>query len=230
MCTQDKTNFKGIIFDMDGTMVDNMMIHHRAWQQKLAQLGLPMSLEEVKAKVHGVNLEILERLFGDRFTPEERQRISFEKEEAYRQIYKPNLKLLPGLRPLLDQLKAANIPMAIGTAAPPENADFILDTLQLRSYFSTVLHSDSVTKGKPHPEIFIKAAQGLGLNAQECLVFEDSLTGAETALNASCPAIIVTTTHAQEEFAAFPHIRRFISNYLDIDLQYLQNEFNFKNN
>ncbi len=80
---------KGIIFDMDGTMVDNMMVHHRAWQRKLAQLGLDMTLEEVMESIHGVNTEILARLFGDRFTPEDCKRIAWEKEYEYRQIFLP---------------------------------------------------------------------------------------------------------------------------------------------
>ena len=85
---------KGFIFDMDGTMIDNMMVHHRAWQQKLREYGIDWSLEEVHAKVHGVNVELLERLFGDRFTLAERIQISKEKEAAYRTIYQPELKLI----------------------------------------------------------------------------------------------------------------------------------------
>ena len=113
--------FKGIIFDMDGTMIDNMMIHHRAWQRKLAELGMELTVEEVKENIHGINEEILERLFGDRFTPEERQQIAWEKEAAYREIYFPDVQLLPGLPQFLQHVQDAGIPMAIGTAAPPEN-------------------------------------------------------------------------------------------------------------
>ena len=86
---------KGIIFDLDGTMVDNMMIHHRAWQQKLKELGMVLSLSEVMLKVHGVNEEILERLFGDKFTPEQRIVFSREKEAEYRNIFKPNTTVKP---------------------------------------------------------------------------------------------------------------------------------------
>lgn len=209
---------KGIIFDMDGTMIDNMMIHHSAWQQQLASLGLKMSLEEVKEKIHGVNIEILERLFGDRFTAEERERISWEKEEIYRQIYAPDLKLLPGLNDLLKELQAANIPMAIGTAAPPGNVDFVLDALHLRPYFKAIVHSEDVTQGKPNPEVFIKAATAIGLEVRDCLIFEDSVTGAAAAERAHSPAIIVTTTHSEAEFAEFSHIRKFIQNFEGIGL------------
>jgi len=207
------SGYKGIIFDMDGTMVDNMMVHHRAWQRKLAELGLELSLEEVKEKIHGINEEILERIFGDRFTIEERRQISYEKEAAYREIFLPELRLIPGLGAFLEKAKTAGIPMAIGTAAPTENVDFVLDQLNLRAYFTGVFDAKSVSKGKPDPEIFEKAAASLQLSAAECLIFEDSLTGAEAAQRAGARAVIVTTTHAQSEFKNFDHIIRFIPHY-----------------
>ena len=206
---------------MDGTMIDNMMIHHRAWQKKLASLGLEMSLEEVMEKVHGINVEILERLFGDRFTPEERIRISAEKEMEYRGIFGAEIKLLPGLAEFLEALRAANFPMGIGTAAPPENVDFAMEKLNLRPFFDTVYHSGNVAKGKPDPEVFQKVAAGIGVDPSDCLVFEDSLTGAETALRAGCRAIIVTTTHRREEFAHFPHIVKFIRDFTEVSLDEL---------
>ena len=204
---------------MDGTMVDNMMVHHRAWQQKLAELGLEMSIPEIKQKVHGVNEEILERLFGDRFTPEQRRQISREKEAAYRKIFLPQLRLINGLSDFLDVISASDIPMSIGTAAPPENADFVIDNLNLRHYFSGVFHAKSVKKGKPDPEIFEKAAASMGLSASECLIFEDSVTGAEAAARANASTIIVTTTHAQEEFEHFDHIVRFVKDFEGLDLK-----------
>lgn len=210
--------YKGFIFDMDGTMVDNMMVHHRAWQRKLAELGLEMSLEEVKENIHGINEEILERIFGDRFTPEQRRRIAWEKEAAYREIFLPELRLINGLPAFLEKAKAAGIPMAIGTAAPTENVDFVLDNLDLRPYFMGIFDARSVTKGKPDPEIFEKAAASMGLSAAECLIFEDSVTGAEAARRAGANSVIVTTTHAREEFAHFENIVRFIDDFEGLEL------------
>ena len=204
---------------MDGTMVDNMMIHHRIWQKKLKELGLDMTMEDVKEKVHGVNIEILKRLFGDRFTPEERTQISNDKEAAYRSYFKPRLKLVNGLPELLESLYRIDIPMAVGTAAPGQNTDFVLDHLNLRKYFRTVLHAGDVQRGKPHPEIFLKAASSLGLPPEECLVFEDSVTGAATAARAGCPVIIITTTHDPEEFEHFDHVLKFISDFREISHQ-----------
>ncbi|MCB9266984.1 MAG: HAD family phosphatase [Lewinellaceae bacterium] len=207
---------KGIIFDMDGTMVDNMMVHHRAWQRKLALLGLDMPLEEIKEKVHGVNVEILERLFGDRFTPEERKQISREKESEYRRIFRQDLRLLNGLPEFLEELSERHIPLAVGSAAPPENVDFVLDELNIRHYFKGVFHAGNVSKGKPDPEIFEKAAGSMGLPVQDCLVFEDSPTGAEAARRAGSSAIILTTTHEEAEFRQFPNVKRCIPDFSNL--------------
>ncbi|MEL6674338.1 MAG: HAD family phosphatase [Bacteroidota bacterium] len=210
---------KGFVFDLDGTMIDNMMIHHRAWQQKLAELGIDMSLEEVMEKIHGVNVEILERLFGDRFTPEQRVQISQEKEAAYRRIFAPQLQLMPGLQAFLEEARAAGIPMAIGTAAPPDNANFVVDQLGIRDYFAGVFHAGDVSRGKPDPQVFELAAESMQLNLSDCLVFEDSPTGAEAARRGGAKAVILTTTHHPEEFSHLPHIQKFMADYQDFSPQ-----------
>jgi beta-phosphoglucomutase len=211
-------NFKGIIFDMDGTMVDNMMVHHRAWQIKLAELGLELDLEAVRQTIHGKNEEILERLFGERFTPAERQRLAWEKEARYREVFRDSLQLVAGLPAFLEKIQQAGIQMAIGTAAPPENVDFVLDTLQIRHLFKVVVHAGHVEFGKPNPQVFQLAAQGMHLDVRDCLVLEDSPTGVLTAKNAGCRAIVITTTHTQEEFLSFDNVLFFIKDYTDARL------------
>lgn len=212
---------KGLIFDMDGTMVDNMMVHHRAWQQMLWKYEIDMSLSEVKEKIHGINEEILLRLYGDRFTAEERKRMSDQKEAAYRSEFIKNLKLVDGLQTLLEACHSKGVPMAIGSAAPPENVDFVLDNLAIRHYFKGVMHSKSVSKGKPDPEIFIKAAASMNLLPSDCIVFEDSITGAETARKAGALAIILTTTHDEVEFTGFSNVLKCIPDFTSIQLDTL---------
>lgn len=212
---------KAVIFDMDGTMVDNMMVHHRAWQSKLSSLGLPLTLAEVKEQVHGINEEIIERLFGERFDEEERRRISAEKEAEYRRIFGHQLEPVEGLDQLIDTLHRHRIPMAVGTAAPPENVDFVLDNLHIRRHFDVVLHAHDVREGKPHPEIYLKAAERLDARPEECLVFEDSPTGAETARRAGCPTVIITTTHEADEFAQFPNVRKCLPDFRSIGMREL---------
>lgn len=215
-------NMKGIIFDIDGTLVDNMMVHHRAWQQKLRELGLDYSLAQVKEEIHGINMEILERLFGDRFTWEERAQIAWEKEAAYREIYASEIAPLPGLLDFLEAASALNIPMSVATAGPPENCHFVLEQLGIAPFFSHVVHAQMVSRGKPHPEAFEQAAAGMGLALKDCLVFEDSVTGAAAAANGHCPAVVITTTHAQEEFDHFDHILFFAAHFQGIQLRLLE--------
>ena len=207
------TTAQALIFDMDGTMVDNMMAHHRAWQRKLRSLGLEMSLEEVREKIHGVNEEILLRLFGDRFDDAKRRYHAQDKEAEYRRVFESELQLLEGLPKLLEEGRRAGIPMGIGTAAPKENVDFVMDKLELRDWFGTVKHAGDVTKGKPDPEIYQLVADGLSLPVQECVIFEDSPTGAEAAHNAGSPVVVITTTHEPEEFAHLPNVLAFIEDF-----------------
>ena len=195
--------FRGILFDLDGTLVDNMMVHHRAWQRKLRELGLDYSLERVKDEIHGVNHEILERLFGDRYSREEYHRIAAEKEAAYREIFLEDFaaNIVPGALDFIRDAHARGVPLAIGTAGPEENAFFAIDQLGIRSMLGHVVHSGMVRRGKPDPEVFSQAALGIGVPLADCLIFEDSLTGARAANNAGCPVVVITTTHAAEEFA-----------------------------
>lgn len=209
---------KAVIFDMDGTMVNNMEAHHRAWQRHLANLGLHWDFETVKKEVHGINEEIMERIFGDRFSQEERRQLSAAKEAEYRRVFKPELKLVDGLPRLLDELSAAGIPMGVGTAAPVENVDFVLDELGLRSYFQVIMHAGHVAVGKPNPEIFQKAAQAMGVAPEDCLVFEDSPVGAATARNFGSRAIIVTTSHQPAEFAQFDNVVGFVSDFTGLNI------------
>lgn len=207
------TSPQALIFDMDGTMVDNMMAHHRAWQRKLRSLGMDMGLEEVRQKIHGVNEEILLRLFGERFDNQERQYHAQDKEAEYRRVFIDELQLIDGLSDFLEEAWEAEIPMGIGTAAPKENVDFVLDNLELREWFVAVKHAGDVTKGKPDPEIYQLVAAGLGIPVENCLIFEDSPTGAEAAHNAGSPVIVVTTTHQPAEFSHLPNVLAYIENF-----------------
>lgn len=219
-------SFRGILFDLDGTLVDNMVVHHRAWQRKLRELGLEYSLERVKEEIHGVNLEILERLFGDRYTHEDRIRIAWEKEADYREIFAPELaeKTVGGSLDFIRSAYAQDVPMAIGTAGPEENAFFVVDALGIRELMGHIVHSGMVTNGKPDPEVFQQAADGIGVPLTECLIFEDSVTGARAANNAGCPVVVLTTTHQREEFAGL-EVAAFRENFRGLIVERHADEF-----
>lgn len=216
---------KAFLFDLNGTMIHDMDFHSRAWHSLLNnELGGNFSMAEVKQNMYGKNQELLVRMFGEgRFTQEEMDRLSVEKEKRYQQEYLPKLALLPGLMDFLEKAYQKNIPMAIGSAAIPFNINFVLDNLHIRHYFSAVVSADDVEKSKPHPETYLKTAALLGVEAQDCLVFEDVPKGAEAALNAGMKCVILTTTHKQEEFAYLDNILHFAPDFSDAYFQGLVN-------
>ncbi len=202
---------KAFIFDLNGTMINDMPYHTKAWHKLLNDdLGGNFTYEEVKPQMYGKNPEVLVRMFGSgRFTAEEMDRISIEKEKKYQQEFFPHLQLLPGLHDFLEAAYQKGIPMAIGSAAIPFNIDFVLDNLHIRHYFKAIVSADDVLLSKPHPETFLKAAQLLGADPADCIVFEDVPKGAEAAANAGMKAVIITTTHESEEFAHLENVVGF---------------------
>ena len=206
---------KAFLFDLNGTMIDDMQFHLKAWYHILNDdLGANVSWEETKSHMYGKNSELLIRIFGkDRFTPEEMDRLSVEKEKRYQQEYKPQLKLLPGLLQFLEKAQAMNIPMAIGSAAILFNIDFVLDNLNIRHFFKAIVSAEDVDISKPHPETYLKAAQLLGVDPANCLVFEDAPKGVEAAQNAGMPSVVLTTMHEEDEFAVYNNIIRYTKDY-----------------
>jgi beta-phosphoglucomutase len=209
---------KAFLFDLNGTMIDDMQFHLKAWYHILNDdLGANLGWEETKSHMYGKNSELLIRIFGqDRFTTEEMDHLSIEKEKRYQQEYKPHLQLIPGLQQFLEKAHAMNIPMAIGSAAIMFNIDFVLDNLNIRKYFKIIVSADDVTTSKPHPETYLKCAQLLGVEAANCLVFEDAPKGVEAAKNAGMPSVVLTTMHEKEEFAVYNNIIRYTKDYTQL--------------
>jgi beta-phosphoglucomutase len=212
------TKDKAFIFDLNGTMINDMQFHLEVWYQTLVNdLGARLSREEVKQQMYGKNQELLKRVFGgDRFTEDELNFLSISKERKYQQIYGPHLGLIDGLFDFLDESYSSGIKMAIGTAAIPINIDFVLGTLKLGHYFQAIVSADDVARSKPHPETYLRAAALLNVDPSSCIVFEDSPKGVEAALNAGMQAIVLTTTHAYEEFHAYDNIILYLDNYLSV--------------
>ena len=214
-------NKKAFLFDLNGTMINDMDFHIRAWHRILNELGANISLETMKAECYGKNNELLERIFPGRFTEEEKNRMSLEKEKQYQQEFKPNLDLLPGLPAFLEQAHQAGIKMAIGSAAIMFNIDFVLDNLNIRHYFDALISADDVSTSKPDPETFLTCAAKLNISPPDCVVFEDAPKGVEAALNAGMKVVVVTTLHTKEEFAQYNNTLAFIKDFRDKSLSFL---------
>jgi len=209
--------YEAFIFDLDGTLVDNMMVHHRIWQQFLENLGISMTIDEVLQTIHGVNVEIIERLFPNQYTFAEKNELGNQKEALYREQFKDEVELIPGARDFLQTLHDSGVATGIGTAAPKENMDFVIDSLQLHDYFQAFVHSGMVSKGKPDPEVFLQVADQLGVTLQNCIVFEDSPTGAAAGSNGGADVVVITTTHTPNEFQGIDKVIGFINDYTDVD-------------
>jgi beta-phosphoglucomutase len=209
---------KAFLFDLNGTMIDDMQFHLKAWYHIMNdELGAQLSWEAVKKEMYGKNSEVLERVFGKgRFTQEEMNTLSIEKEKRYQREYIDHLRLIPGLQQFLEKAYALRIPMAIGSAAIMFNIDFVLDNLQIRHFFSAIVSADDVQLSKPHPETYLKAAHQLGMAPQNCLVFEDAPKGVEAAQNAHMPSVVLTLLHEQEEFAQYNNIVQYVKDYTQL--------------
>jgi beta-phosphoglucomutase len=208
-------SIKAFLFDLNGTMIDDMEYHAKAWSDILNnELKAALSYEEVKAQMYGKNDELLVRVFGENyFLPEQMKELSIEKERRYQRSYLPNLKLIDGLQQFLDEAKNEGILMAIGSAAIPFNIDFVLDNLGIRHYFKAIVSADDVAVSKPDPETYLKCAELLGVSATECLVFEDAPKGVEAAANAGMRSVVLTTMHEMNEFDAYKNVIAFIDDY-----------------
>lgn len=213
----ENSAIKAILFDLNGTMIDDMAFHTIAWRDILNNdLKANLTEEEVKKQMYGKNEEVLARIFGQgHFSEEEAKDISVEKEKRYQRAFLPHLKLIEGLDVFLAFAQSKNIPMAIGSAAIPFNIDFVLDNLHIRHYFSAIVSADDVKMSKPDPETFTKAAALLHTSPENCIVFEDAPKGVEAAENAGMKSIVLTTMHTEDEFTRYNNIAGFIKNYKD---------------
>jgi beta-phosphoglucomutase family hydrolase len=211
-------NVKAFLFDLNGTMINDMSYHITAWHRILNDLGANISLEKMKEECYGKNHELIERILPGKFSEEEKVKMSFEKERVYQQEFRPNLKLIDGLTDFIKDAHAAGIKLGIGSAAIMFNIDFVLDGLAMRKYFGALISADDVTKSKPDPETWLKCANKLGVLPKECIVFEDSPKGVESAMNANMKCIVITNLHDKRDFEDYENIIGFINDFNEISI------------
>ena len=193
---------KAVIFDLDGTLIDNNSYHLETWKKYVKNIGRNISEEEYNANINGrTNRDVIEYVFGRKMNDEEIIKYSLEKEALYREIYQPYIKPVAGLIELLEIFSNKNIPMAIATSGIQPNIDFMFDHILIKKYFKTVVNSSHITKGKPDPEIYLKAASILNVPPKNCLVFEDAVVGIKSAKAAGMKVIAIATTQPREELS-----------------------------
>jgi beta-phosphoglucomutase len=186
-----------LVFDLDGVIVDSNPIHSACWRVYFERLGVETPPDFDQQMYGKRNDEIVRRVFGPELTEAEVARRGAEKEMLYREMMAPKLerRLAPGLVEFLE--RRAAMPMGVATNAERANVDFVLDGGGLGRFFRVVLDAGQVSRPKPDPEIYLRAAQMLGVAAGDSIVFEDSLAGVEAARAAGARVVGLLTTHSE---------------------------------
>jgi beta-phosphoglucomutase family hydrolase len=210
---------RALIFDMDGTIVDNMAFHTQSWITFFERRGRDIDADEFFRTTAGrQGKEIIRSHMGEHLQDEEVATLNHEKESVYRELYAPHLKAVAGFDKLLLEARAQGIALAVGTAAPPANVAFTLDGLDLRRHFDTVVGATDVPRGKPHPDVFLEAAKRCGAQPEDCIVFEDAPLGVEAARRAGMRCVVITTTLPREAFAEFDNVIAIVDDFSQLSL------------
>ena len=184
-----------LILDMDGVIIDSNRWHRQAWAEYNRRHGIETD-EAMQQRMYGKrNDDIVRDFFGARLPDEEVHAHGAAKERLYREMILPALNeaLVPGVREFLE--RHCGEPVGMATNAEPENVEFLIEEAGLRQYFQVLVDGHQVPNPKPHPDIYLRAAELLGVPPRDCVVFEDSLPGIEAARAAGMAVVGLTTTH-----------------------------------
>lgn len=190
----------GVIFDLDGVLVDTGWAHRQAWYDVAAKEGLAMS-DEFFRRTFGMQNAAILPMLRPGISREELERLSDWKEQRYRDLVQERPELARGAEALLEDLERHGFRLAIGSSAPPENLDVFWNRLSLSNYFDARVTKEEIAESKPSPQTFLKAAQKLGLPLACCAVVEDAVPGVQGAHAAGMPVVAVTTTRSREDLA-----------------------------
>ncbi|MBK7211816.1 MAG: HAD family phosphatase [Bacteroidales bacterium] len=208
---------KALIFDMDGVLVDNHAFHQKAWIEFCRRYGIDLTPEEFSTKIFGGgNRDILERVFQRKMNDEEVRKMAFEKEKLYREMHAPFLEPTKGVREFLSQAVEYGFLTAVATAAPRENLNFVLENTGLEKFFKVKVDDSMVQRSKPEPDIYLFCTKMLGVTPENCLVFEDSLTGIRAAQTAGIKVVGVATSLNHEQLS---HTWKVIDNFEQISVK-----------
>lgn len=190
---------KGLLFDMDGVLVNNLEVHRAAFAEFFRRYGVERTFDELSRVFGRGNDDIMDSLMP----PEVVERVGirelgYQKEAIYRELYAPIITPQPGLLEFLAEAERHNLRAAVGSSGYRVNVDFVLERCHIERYFEAIVAGDEVTHCKPDPEIYLTAANKLGLQPSECVVFEDAEAGIEAAKRAGIKVVALATTFSRD--------------------------------
>lgn len=195
-----------VLFDWDGVIIDSSRQHEASWERLAREEGRALPEGHFKAGFGKKNEWIIPNLLQWASDPAEVRRLSLRKESAYREIVvESGLNALPGVHVFLERLRDAGVANCIGSSTHRENITTILGVLGFEGLFGGMVTSEDVIHGKPHPDVFLKAAAKTGVAPERCIVFEDAFAGIEAGLAAGAKVVGVATTHPAEALTGKVH-------------------------
>jgi beta-phosphoglucomutase family hydrolase len=193
----------GVLFDWDGVIIDSSTQHEESWERLAKEERRQLPADHFKRGFGMKNERIIPELLGWAAADPEVRRLSLRKEALYREIVRERgIEALPGVAIFLHRLRDAGVPFCIGSSTHRENIDTILDVLGFTGLFSGIVTAEDVRQGKPHPDVFLKAADKIGRQPENCVVFEDALVGIAAARAGGMKVIGVASTHPLGELTA----------------------------
>lgn len=206
---------KAIIWDMDGVIADSVSSHFAAWQETFTKRGVKFA-EEDFSKFFGVRNDfIISSVLGEKLSTEAIEIMALEKETSFRQKAKGNVKPFPGVIKLLEVIKKGNFKLALVSSAPRENIDMLIGELNLEGFFDCVVSGEEAAESKPNPQIYLLAAEKLGVELKNCIVIEDSPFGIKAARDAGMRCLAVTNVYSRQELSVAD---RVVDSLEEIDL------------
>jgi len=193
---------KAVIWDMDGVIVDTARYHLKAWQEVFRKRGVNFTEADFRRTFGQRNDTIIKTVLGREVSQEEMNAIAKEKEESFRRSIEQKLKPLPGVIELMTSVKERGFQMALASSAPIENIQLVSQTLGISDCFESIISDKDVTEGKPNPQVFLLAAERLGVGPRDCIVIEDAVAGVTAAKRAGMYCLAVTSTHPRQSLMA----------------------------
>lgn len=201
----------GVIFDMDGVLVDSAAAHQESWRRLGQQQGRPFDAE-LFAHTFGMhNAQIIPMWLGREVDGDTARSLADWKESCYRELVPEMMQPIAGAVDLVRRLHQAGVPLAVGSSGPLPNLQLCLRSLGIEECFSAISSGDDVKHGKPDPEVFLVAARRLGLPRERCLVIEDAPAGIEAARRAGMAVLAISSSRPAAELAADRVVDSFLN-------------------